>query len=110
MCAVLGFSFVLGLCPSNAVPQCPSVITSPVISSLLTAFKGLVAISAHIDELCQGNVYQNPSLLYGKLFNWPCTLHVLGVVAYTLKFNSVIFSPQSFFCTKHSLDQEVIVI
>lgn len=110
MRALLGLFFVLGLCPSNAVLQCPSVITSRVISSLLTAFRGLVAISAPIDELCQGNIYQSPPLLYSKLFNWPCMLRVLGIGAYTPKFNSVIFSAQSIFCTKHSLDQEVIVV
>lgn len=80
MCGVLGLCFELGFCPPNAllaVPQCPLVIASLVISSLLTAFRGLVAVSALIDELCQGNVYHSPSVSYSKLFNWPCTRAVL---------------------------------
>lgn len=73
------WSFELGLCLLNAllaVPQCPLVIAAPVISSLLTVFRGLVAVSAYIDLLCQGNIYQSPSVLYST-FHWPCMRAVM---------------------------------
>lgn len=83
LCGVKGVSCVsvwcsgsleLGLFPLNmllAVPQCSLVIASLVISSLLPAFVVLAAISAHIDELCQCNVFQSFSAWYSK-FSWPC--------------------------------------
>lgn len=77
------WSFELWLCLLNAllaVPQCPLVIAAPVISCLLTVFRGLVAISAHVDLLCQGNVYRSPSVLYSTLLHWPCMWAVMRVV------------------------------
>lgn len=75
MCGVLGLTFELGLRPPNAllaVPQCPLVIASPVISSLLTAFRGLVAVSAHVDEQCLSESLCTASCLTGPVHGLSC--------------------------------------
>lgn len=70
-----------------AVTQCPSVIASPVISSLLPVVALLAAVSAHIDELCQCKSSRASLPGTASLAGFVCRLSVVGFLP---KFSSVL--------------------